>query len=455
MILKNRSNENSFNGVFMKGSSKESPGQIGFISPDLIDRLNPRRELVILADRIPWDLFDEEFSKLCSSKTGRPSKPVRRMAGLLILKQMENLSGERIVEARAGNPYMQYFCGENRFQREYPCDPSDLTYFRKRIGAEGAEIIFQVSMALHGKKALEKEATVDTTVQEKNITFPTDSKLRRKIVERCRRKAKEENVALRRSYTRTVKKLIKDQRFASHPRNRKKAAKARKKLKTIAGRLVRELERKLSEKAKAGFEDQLKMFRKVLNQKRNGKNKIYSLHEPDVYCMSKGEEHKKYEFGAKASIAAAKNGGIIAGALSFAENVYDGHTLDQVMDQIERLRGSRPEVGICDRGCRGQSRSGDALIVIPKPPRKKATACEKRKARKRFGRRAAIEPVIGHLKSDYRMKRNYLKGITGDSINVLMSAAAFNFKKLPRRLIYFFVKFSIAFNRGKSEYYFA
>ncbi len=423
----------------MKSSPKQSLGQMSFISPDLIDQLNPKHYLVILAERIPWDFLEDELSVFYHKKMGRPAKPIRLMTGLMILKQLENLSDERVVEAWVANPYMQYFCGETQFQWKLPCDPTDLTYFRRRIGEKGVQKILEVSIALHGRAALEKEVTIDTTVQEKNITFPTDAKLHRKIIERCREIAESEEVTLRRSYTRTVKKLIMAQRFSQHPKNKKKAKKAQKQLKTIAERLIRELYRKLSPWGIALYKERLELYEQVLKQERHSKNKIYSLHEPDVYCISKGKEHKKYEFGSKVSITTTKNSGIIVGALNFSKNIYDGHTLDKVLDQVESLRGTRPEVGICDRGYRGKTCVGGTQILIPKPPDKRATPYEKQKARKRFRRRAGIEPIIGHLKSDFRLNRNFLQGIVGDSINVMMAAAAFNFKKLLRRLLYFFV----------------
>ena len=412
---------------------------MSFISPDLMDQLNPKHELVILSNTIPWDYLEEELSGFYHKRMGRPAKPVRLMVGLMILKQMENLSDERIVEAWVRDPYMQYFCGETQFQWYYPCDPTDLTYFRKRIGEEGVQKVLEVSILLHGKKALEKEVLIDTTVQEKNITFPTDSKLHCKIIENCRKIAQDESIPLRRSYTRTVKRLLLDLRFANHPKNRKRANKAQRQLKTIAGRLVRELFRKLPQEILELYKDSLERFETVLNQQKKSKNKIYSLHEPDVYCISKGKEHKKYEFGSKASLVSTRDSGIIVGALGFKNNVYDGHTLNRVLNQVTELRGERPEIGLCDRGYRGRTRVNGTLIMVPKPAPKRATDYEKRKNRKRFRRRASIEPIIGHLKSDHRLARNYLKGFVGDSINLMMAAAAFNFKKLLRLLAYFFV----------------
>lgn len=419
----------------MKGKSPD-PNQRNLLFQYLRDLLNPRHPLYRLAEKIQWGELDKHFSH-CYDHTGRPAKPVRLMVSLLILKQLYNLSDESVVERWIENPYFQFFSGDTTFHWKFPVHPTDLVYFRKRIGEEGAKKIFQISIDLHGKKAREKEVLVDTTVQEKNITFPTDTKLYNRIIHQCVKIADEEGLVLRQSYRRTTKKLMLAQRFRNHPKNYKKAKKAERKLRTIAGRLVREIERKLPFEVYEQYKGKVKIFEKVLSQKRNSKNKIYSLHEPQVYCVSKGKDHKKYEFGAKASIVLTKNSGIIVGALHIPENKYDGHTLPEVLEQTEEVIGKRPKVAICDRGYRGKSRVGDTQIVIPKPPGKRTSDYEKRKARKRFRRRAGIEPIIGHLKSDYRLARNYLKGDLGDAINLMLAASAFNFKKLMKQLLDF------------------
>lgn len=425
----------------MKG---KSPGhnQLNLYKQRLADQLNPRHPLCRLAENIPWNYFEEEFSKHYSH-TGRPAQPIRLMVGLLILKQLRNLSDENVVERWVENPYYQLFCGEAFLQWEFPCHPTDLVYFRKRIGEKGIEKIFQVSIDLHGTKAKEREILVDTTVQEKNITFPTDTKLYKRIADTCADIAEKEGTKLRQSYRRTTKKLVLAQRFRNHPKNYKKATKAARSLKTIAGRLVRDLERKLSPEAFNQYFPQLRIFEKVLDQQKNSSNKIYSLHEPKVYCVGKGKDHKKYEFGAKASIAVTKNSGIIVSAVSHPKNVHDSKTLIDVISQSSELRGQCAKVAICDRGYRGKSKIGETRILIPKPSGK-ATAYQRQKARKRFRRRAGIEPIIGHLKSDYRMARNYLKGSVGDSINLMLAAAAFNFKKWMRELQDFFAAILIA-----------
>ena len=411
----------------MKAKSRESR-QANFLYPDLLDQLNPAHPLLKLAKRIPWQRFEDEFAGLYS-QAGRPAKPIRLMVGLMLLKQLENLSDERVVEAWVANPYFQAFCGENRFQWKFPCNPSDFVYFRKRIGEDGARLIFEISVALHGDDAKEAEVTVDTTVQEKNITFPTDTKLLTKIIKRCRKIAADEGIRLRRSFRRELPGLLL-QRFKSN--------RIIKRIRTMAGVLIRELERKLPREALARHEETLQLFRKVHKQKRTDKNKVYSLHEPDVLCIGKGKEHKKYEFGRKASLVVTKTTGIIVGALSFTENVYDGNTLPDVLEQVWQITETCPQVAICDRGYRGRTRVGDTEILTPRRPKKSDTPCQRRNARMRFRRRAGIEPVIGHLKADHRMSRNFLKGVLGDAINLFMAAAAFNFRKWMGKVVQFF-----------------
>jgi transposase, IS5 family len=215
-----------------------------YLFNDLESMLDPKQALYLLSNKIDWDSITEWF-KDHYSKTGRPSKNIRLMVSLLILKRIYNLGDETIVESWVQNPYMQYFSGEKTFQWKMPCDPSDLVHFRKRIGKEGIEKIFEISIDIHGNAKEEKEISVDTTVQEKNITFPTDVKLYKKIYVYCIEIAKKENIKLRQSYTRTIKKLIFLQRGRKTKKGKKAADKAKRHLKTISGRLIRELYRKL------------------------------------------------------------------------------------------------------------------------------------------------------------------------------------------------------------------
>ena len=297
--------------------------------------------------------------------------------------------------------------------------------------SDGVEKIFRHSIDKHVNDAWEDHVNIDTTAQEKNITYPTDAKLYKKIIDKCVKKAGDTGAPLRRSYKRTAKQLLRATYNARHPKRRKNALTAQRKLKTIAGRLVPELERKLPQGA---YSRQLELFKKVLAWEKHSKNKIYSLHEPEVYCMSKAKAHKKYEYGCKASVVLTQNTGIIVGAITFKTNRYDGHTLEQVLQQTQKLTGKTPKTATVDRGYRGKQMVGATQINMPKPPLKNDTDYQKRKKRKHHRRRAAIEPIIGHLKADHRVARNFLKGQSGDSINFMMAAAGFNFKKLMKKL---------------------
>ena len=414
--------------------------QKSFLLPKLAEQLDGRRPIYRLAGKIPWGDFEEEFGAFYSEE-GRPAKPVRLMVGLLILKQLHDLGDETVVEAWRENPYWQYFCGEEEMQWGAPCEPTDLVHFRHRIGEGGMQIILAVSIQLHGPGGGEKEVVIDTTVQEKNVTYPTDTKLYRKVICRCWKLADREELGLRRRYRKEVRKCLLAQRGRGHWRTVKVAQRATRKLRTIAGRLVRELGRKLSAAALEKHKGDLELYRRALAQKRDDHDKIYSLHEPHIYCVAKGKEHKKYEFGTKASVVLTKTGGIIVGALAHDQNLYDGHTLPKVLEQTEALTGSVPAVAIVDRGYRGTRCIGETEILVPGPKPRDQSPHQTRTMRARFRRRCAIEPTIGHLKSDHRLARNYLKGFAGDSRNLLLAAAAWNFNKWLKQAVSFWLFF--------------
>jgi len=413
-------------------SRKIASNQYNFLGNTLSELLNPKHELYLLTNAIDWDYFEIEFSVFYSDQ-GRPAHPIRLMVSLLILKALYNLSDEKLIEEHwEMNVYFQYFSGKEYQHWGQPCAASDIVYFRKRIGESGVEKIFKHSIDKHLQDGQDSNVSIDSTVQEKNITYPTDSKLQKKIIDKCVKIAKKEGIELRRSYKRTSKQLVRDTYNGTHPKRRKKANAAKRKLKTIAGRLVRELERKLT--IDNPERTTLAIFTKVLNQTIKSKNKIYSLHEPEVYCIAKGKAHKKYEYGCKASVVLTQKTGIIVGAMTFKTNVYDTHTLEDVLAQTKRLTGKSPENAWVDRGYKGKQLVGETIINMPKPPLKKDSKYQKRKKRKHFRKRAAIEPIIGHLKQDYRAGKNYLKGQTGDAINFMMAATGFNFRKLMKKL---------------------
>jgi transposase, IS5 family len=402
--------------------------QLGFYST-FEEQLNHRHALYILANKINWKQFEEAFAKHYSDE-GRPAKPIRLMVGLLMLKHIRNLSDESVVEQWSENAYYQYFSGEQVFANGAPCEATDLVHFRHRIAEEGVELIFKESIRINGKDGQEQSGTTDTTVQEKNITYPTDNKLHRKIIKKCIAIAEKENIELRQTYTRILKRLLLDQRFRYHPKNKGKAIKADRKVKTIAGRLVRDLERKLAPDLHA---DLLALFKKILSQKKTDHQKIYSIHEPHVQCISKGKENKKYEFGSKVSIITTKTTGVIIGALNLEKHVHDSKTLHPAIEQQQRLTGVILKTNFVDRGYRGVKEVLGTQIIIPDRSGTSQSAYEKQKLRKGFKRRAAIEPKIGHLKQDHRLSRNYYKGIKGDNINVMLASAGMNFKRMMNK----------------------
>jgi IS5 family transposase len=405
--------------------------QQSFLYQGLEETLNPRHPLYKLSKIIPWKVFDDEFSKLYTN-FGRPGKPIRLLTSLLILKNMYNLSDEELVCRWLENPYWQHFSGEIEFQWNFPCDSSELTVFRNRIGVEGAEKIFEVSVKMHGKQAMEKEIIADTTAQEKNITYPTDTKLHLKIISWVWRTAEAEGIILRQSYKRSVPKLQWNTRYLQRPKRAKVGRHATRKLKTIAGRLYRDIERKMNDEQRQRYKKELETSQKILHQKKTDKHKIYSFHEPEVSCIAKGKPHKKYEFGSKVSVLITKSSSIIVGGLSFNGNPYDGNTLGVALNQYERLFNRTPEKVLVDEGYRGKVKIGETEVLRVHKSRK--AGYSKRRWRSLFRRRSAIEPVIGHLKQDHRLGRNFLKGIIGDTFNLLMACAAFNIKKLMRKI---------------------
>ena len=408
----------------------DNSNQMSFLMPLLADQLDKKHGLYQLAGQLNWKYFDNEFEKYYRDDFGRPAKPIRLMVSLLILKQIRNLSDESVVEQWAENCYYQYFSGQQEFIPQVPCSPTELVMFRNRIGPDGAEKILKESIRIHGDDAKEEEIIGDTTVQEKNITFPTDSKLQIKIIEKCWQIIEIEDLEIRQSYSRIVPQLRYQQRGRNHPKHAVKARRADRKIKTIAGRLVREIERKLP--PHNYYNQDLLLFKKVLAQKREDSNKIYSLHEPHVCCISKGKDHKKYEFGCKVSILQTKTTGVIVGAMSFEKNQYDAKTLSPALEQYQRLVGQQAKRAYFDLGYRGVKKIGNTEIITPDAGKKIMTDYKRRRHKKSMRRRSSIEPIIGHLKQDHRLGRNFLKGINGDQINVILGAAAFNFKRFIR-----------------------
>ena len=425
----------------LKNSSKKQ--QLNLFHSPLSEILDMNDPLIALANAIDWQIFEDNFEKYYS-KDGRPAKPIRLMVGILLLKQIENLSDENVVLQWKRNPYYQYFCGLNELQIEEPCHSTDLVYFRKRIGVEGMQLIFKVSVDLHGDVKEERQVIVDTTVQENNITYPTDGKLAIKIINHLQKIAKEENIQLRRTYMKEIKGHRISLRFFRHPRKIKKARSAMKRLKTIAKTLMRDLDRNFTEEQHKKYAEVFYLYMRALLQTKDSKNKIYSLHEPHAYAVGKGKDHKKWEYGTKASLVITKQSGVIVGVASHEKNEHDSKTLEAALTSAQSNRNNPIQEAICDRGYQGKKEVLGVTISIPGKVLKRDTKYQKEIKREKFRRRASIEPIIGHTKSDHRMAINYLKGFIGDQMNLLLAASAFNMKKWMNNFIQLIILLRIA-----------
>ncbi len=406
--------------------------------PMLRDFVDMKHEFVLLADAIDWQYFENEFSPLYS-QGGSPSVPLRVMVGCLLLKQMYNLGDESLPQAWIRDAYFQYFCGMTFFEHKFPFDPSDFVHFRKRIGEEGFNKIFAYSVKIHGQKQVARQAKFvlsDTTVQENNTTFPTDAKLCKGVIDKCNKIAEKEGIAQRRKYLKESKQLVGDTYNGNHPKRRKQAKKAKKRLQTIARSQLRELERKMTEQQKERYAKEIELYKRAVNQQKSDKDKIYSLHKPFTKCIAKGKAHKPYEFGNKVgSISGGVKGKkIILAIMGFLGNPFDGHTIEPLINQMKANAIPLPKEMVYDRGGKGKTEIQGVKILIPSPAKKSDTAYQKQTKRRKHRARAAIEPIQGHLKSDFRMAQNYLWGENGVQINALMAGCAWNLKKMMERL---------------------
>lgn len=417
--------------------SKTNHQQGLLLQQRLSDQLNPKHPLVILSQLIDWKDLENELSIYFVEEGGAPAKPIRLIVGLFMLQHMSNFSDEGAVQQWVESPYWQFFCGYDYLQWSFPINPSSLSRWRKRLGEKGMKKILSCTLqsALdYGaiKASSLKKVIVDTTVMPKNITYPTDSKLYCRGIQILANMAKNSNIELRQSYIFLSKKTLRKAAQYGHARQMKRAIKQRNKLKTYLGRIKRDIERKIlnNEALKKIFNPTLEIIGKLLIQEKNSKNKIYSIHEPNVECISKGKAHKKYEFGCKTSIILTHKEGFILSSEALHGNPYDGHTLETVLKNAEELSNKPIEKVFVDKGYRGHGIEVREIFISGQ--RKGVTP----KIKSQIKRRSAIEPHIGHMKSDGKLERNYLKGILGDKLNSLLCGIGHNLRFLVRKIIH-------------------
>jgi len=421
----------------MKPKEPLESGQNDMFRSRLDQIIDLGHEKVILAGKIDWQFLSDKCGDNYSDKPGHPALSTRLMAGLHILKYADDLSDEEICARWVENPYYQYFCGEEFFLHELPFDRSSMTRWRQRMGEDKLTALLQESLAVAVKVGAAKpsdftKVIVDTTVAEKNVAFPTDAKLINRARERLIKMARSHNIKLRQSYKRVGKfALIMHQRYA-HAKQFKRAKRKLRTLKTYLRRTIRDIKRKVigTGAMENIFSAALHQASRVLNQKpRDGGRHVYALHAPEVECIGKGKSHKPYEFGVKASIATTlnrcKGGQFAIHAKVLPGRPYDGHTLETILPDIEKLTGATLKRILADAGYRGHNAAQvHKFHVFTTGQKRRVTPSIKRQMK----RRAAVEPVIGHLKNGHRMNRNYLAHIQGDAINPILAAAGYNFR---------------------------
>jgi IS5 family transposase len=427
----------------MRPKQPEAEPQEDLFRAGLTNLVDPRHPLVRLTGLIDWGRFEAAFGPLYTDAIGRPGLPTRLMVGLHLVKHMDGLSDEAACARYLDSPYVQLFCGETHFRHALPLDRSSMTRWRRRIGPERLEVLLAESLAAaqRGGAVEEKHlrrVTIDTTVQPKAATHPADSKLLQRGIEILARMARRHGVRLRQSYLRVAKRAKREAAKLIHSGRPRQAERQVRRLRTWLGRLFRDIGRKIAghAAAEAVFSEPLALIARLLRQRREdrGRAKLYALHAPEVECIGKGKAHARFEFGVKVSIATtnavAPGGQFVLGARALPGNPYDGHTLAAQIAQTERVTGIGIERAYVDRGYRGHD--ADQARVVLSGQKRGLTPTIRRERR----RRNAIEPVIGHMKSDGHLGRNFLLGTEGDAANVILAAAGHNLRLLRAWLVW-------------------
>jgi transposase, IS5 family len=443
---------------------------LDFFKNRLDSMIDMRHPLAILSNQLPWShieeslrpLFERPVRPLKSQETvdllgtqrtitggqvsaaGRPRKEIRLMVSLLMLKHSFNLSDEEVVIRFSENVVWQYFAGYAYYDPSLPCDGTQIGRFRKRLGEAGLEELLRYSIetAVQIQAVTLREfdkVIVDTTVQEKAIAHPNDSRLleiaRAKLVQQ----AKRDGIVLKQTYAKEGKALRFKAGGYAHAKQFKRLKRVVKRQRTLVGILVREITRKVAQTQSAPslkMAQTLERAQRIHSQQPKDKGKLYAFHAPEVECIGKGKARKPYEFGVKVALAVTHKNGLMVGARSFTGNPYDGHILSAQMEQttilLERLK-VKPGVAVVDLGFRGieVQRDNPGLLMIHRGKFNSLTQVQ----RKWLKRRQAIEPSIGHLKADYRMGKCYLRGELGDALHAVSCAIGYNIAWLLRAIV--------------------
>ena len=419
------------------GPKPRTPENNDLFRQRLDELVNLSHPLVQLAQHIDWSVFEDGWVGFFPSHRGRPATRPRLVAGLLYLQHTFALSDEAVVWGWVENPYWQLFCGETWFQHQPPIDPSSLTRWRQRIGAEGMEwLLAQTIEAAASAKVIKQHSLdkviVDSTVQEKAIAYPTDSKLLNRGRQQLVQLVAETGITLRQNYNRIAPKLAGQIARYAHAKQYRRMRSHLKKLKTLVGRVWRDVSRQLAQvpqHLKPKVTDLLQKVERLLKQQPQDNHKLYSLHAPEVECINKGKSRQPYEFGVKVSVMTTHKEGLVVGMRSLPGNPYDGHTLHLALEQAAVLMQQQPKEVFVDLGYRGATVPA-GVKVYHRKLRCGITARLKRDIR----RRSAIEPVIGHMKNDGRLRRNWLQGTEGDAFHAILCGCGHNLRMILRKL---------------------
>jgi transposase, IS5 family len=416
---------------------KHSPDKQDDLFRSRLDQIiNMKHQLVILSKIIDWDSFDGDFANCYCDDNGRTAKPIRLKIGLTILQSIYNLSDEAVVEDWIRDPYFQYFCGEEFFCHDSPVDPTGLTRFRQKIGEEGMNKILQETIRIgsdlkliRNKKDL-TEITIDSTTQEKNITYPTDSRLYNKARKAVVKLANDNNINLRQNYNILAKKALFLRGLYQRQRKNKLAKKQDRKLQTYLRRVIADYERKANEEQLQESQSIINRAKVALNQKINDKNKIYSWHEDNIMCFSKGKMYKKYEFGSKTTIAATNKSNFILSIITEGKNRHDSKILSESIQKTQNNINQEIQKAFLDKGYRGNNYPTKEKLFISGQKKLSITPT----IRKKIKRRNAIEQINSVLKNYHRLNKSYLKGEVGDQINANMAGLGYNFKRILQQI---------------------